>query len=53
MKVRNQLATLAMECDSAAAIEGSKLTGVERSALRQRLRDDVAWIDKKLALELF
>lgn len=50
LKVRNQLATLAMECDSAAAIEGSKLTGAERSALRQRLRDDVAWIDRKLGV---
>lgn len=50
LKVRNQLATLAMECDSAAAIEGSKLTSAERSALQQRLRDDVAWIDKKLGV---
>lgn len=50
LKVRNQLATLAMECDSAAAIEGSKLTSAERSALRQRLRDDVAWIEKKLGV---
>lgn len=48
LKVRNQLATLAMECDSAAAIEGSKLTSGESSALQQRLRDDVAWIEKKL-----
>ena len=48
LKVRNQLASLAMECDSAAAIEGARLTSAERSALQQRLRDDVAWIDKKL-----
>lgn len=48
LKVRNQLAMLAMECDSAAAIEGAKLTSAERSALQRRLRDDVAWIDKKL-----
>lgn len=48
MKVRNQLATLAGECDSAAAIEGSKLTSQEREALQQRLRDDVVWIDKRL-----
>ena len=48
LKVRKQLASLAMECDSAAAIDGAKLTSVERSALQQRLRDDVAWIDKKL-----
>lgn len=48
LKVRNQLANLAGECDSAAAIEGARLTDAERSALQQRLRDDVAWIDKKL-----
>lgn len=50
LKVRNQLATLAMECDSAAAIEGSKLTGAERTALQLRLRDDVAWIDMNLGV---
>ena len=48
LKVRNQLANLAGECNSAAAIEGARLTQQERDALRQRLRDDVAWIDKKL-----
>lgn len=48
LKVRNQLANLAGECDSAAAIEGARLTDAERGALQQRLRDDVAWIDKKL-----
>lgn len=48
LKVRNQLASLAMECDSCAAIEGARLTSAEREALQQRLRDDVAWIDKKL-----
>ena len=48
LKVRNQLANLAGECDSAAAIDGARLTDAERSALQQRLRDDVAWIDKKL-----
>lgn len=50
LKVRNQLATLAMECDSAAAIEGAKMSSSEREALQQRLRDDVAWIDNKLGL---
>lgn len=48
LKVRNQLANLAGECDSCAAIEGARLTSAERQALQQRLRDDVAWIDKKL-----
>lgn len=48
LKVRNQLASLAGECDSCAAIDGARLTSAERQALQQRLRDDVAWIDKKL-----
>ena len=48
LKVRNQLASLAGECDSAAAIEGARMTSAERDALQQRLRDDVAWIDKRL-----
>ena len=48
LKVRNQLASLAMECDSCAAIEGAKLTPAERSALQQKLRDVVFWMDKKL-----
>lgn len=48
LKVRNQLANLAGECDSCAAIDGARLTSAERQALQQRLRDDVAWIDKKL-----
>lgn len=50
LKVRNRLAELAGECDSAAAIEGARLTSAERSALQQRLRDDVAWIDRKLKM---
>lgn len=48
LKVRNQLANLAGECDSCAAIDGARLTSAERQALQQRLREDVAWIDKKL-----
>lgn len=48
LKVRNQLASLAGECDSCAAIEGAKMTSAERSALQQKLRDVVFWMDKKL-----
>ena len=48
LKVRNQLASLAMECDSCAAIEGARMTSAERSALQQKLRDVVYWMDKKL-----
>lgn len=50
LKVRNQLASLAMECDSAAAIDGARMSAAERQALQQKLRDTVHWIDKKLGL---
>lgn len=50
MKVRNTLASLAMECDSAAAIEGAKMTPGEREALQNELRTTVKWIDKRLGL---
>ena len=45
LKVRNQLASLAMECDSCAAIEGAKMNSVEREALQEHLRECVRWID--------
>ena len=48
LKVRNQLANLAGECDSCAAIEGAKLSTNEREKLQTQLRDAVKWIDKKL-----
>ncbi len=48
LKVRNTLANLAGECDSAAAIEGARMTPSEREALQQQLRDAVDWIDKRI-----
>ena len=48
IKVRNEIANLAGWCDSAAAIEGAKMTESERQELQQKLRDTVSWIDKKL-----
>ena len=48
LKVRNQLASLAMECDSCAAIEGARMTPSEREALQTQLRDAYKWIDKRL-----
>ena len=50
LKVRNQLATLAMECDSEAAIEGAWMTSAEREELKTRMRNAVSWIDAKLGL---
>lgn len=48
LKVRNQLASLAMECDSCAAIESARMTSAERSALQQKLRDVVFWLDERM-----
>ena len=48
--VRNKLAMLAMECDSAAAINGAKMTASEREALQTQLRDAVKWIDKRIEI---
>jgi hypothetical protein len=45
---RNKLAMLAMECDSAAAINGAKMNSVEREALQERLRECVRWIDSRI-----
>ena len=46
--LRNKLANLTMECDSAAAIEGSKLTTIEREKIQSDLRKVIEYIDKKL-----
>lgn len=48
LKVRNTLANLAGECDSAAAIEGARMTPSEREALQTQLREAVKWIDIRL-----
>ena len=48
LKVRNTLANLAMECDSAAAIEGAKMSRSERDELQKALRKIYQDIDKKL-----
>lgn len=46
--LRNQLASLAMECDSCAAIEGSKLSGAEREKIQSSIRKIINYIDKQL-----
>lgn len=46
--LRNQLANLAGECDSAAAINGAKMTPEERHLIQSALRNIVGIIDKKL-----
>lgn len=46
--LRNKLGSLAMECDSAAAIEGSKLSQLERETIQKNLRGIIKYIDDKL-----
>lgn len=50
LKVRNTLASLAMECDSCAAIEGARMTASEREKLQTQLRDAIKWIDKRISI---
>lgn len=47
---RNKLAMLAMDCDSAAAINEGRMTAVERQDLQRKLREIVDYIDKKTNL---
>lgn len=48
LKVRNTCSRLAMECDSAAAIEGAKLSNKERELLQAQFINIVTWIDNNL-----
>lgn len=46
--LRNKLSSLAMECNSCAAIEGSQLSESEREKIRGDLKKIIAYIDKKI-----
>lgn len=46
--VRNKLSSLAMECDSCAAIEATGMTNSERQTLQKMLSKAVDWIDSKV-----
>lgn len=48
LKVRNKCSELAGECNSAAAINGSKLTDAEQDRLQELLRNVVDYIDNKI-----
>ena len=48
--LRNKLSSLAMERDSWAAIEDSKLTPSEREKIQGDLRKIINYIDKQLKL---
>lgn len=45
---RNNLASLWMECNSCAAIEGSRLTETERIDLREMLARAISYVDKRI-----
>ena len=46
--IRNKLSSLAMECDSYAAIEETKMRDSERQTLQNMLSKAVDWIDSKI-----
>lgn len=48
VNVLNTLSTLAMECDSAAAINEAQATSAERAALQQKLRDVRFWVEQRI-----
>lgn len=48
VNTRNTIARLSGECDSAAAIEGAKMTTKEREELKALLRKAVNYIDNKI-----
>lgn len=43
---RNKLANLAADCDCAPAVES--MTPAERSALQQKMRDVLYWVDERI-----
>lgn len=45
---RNRLSVLCMECNSCAAIEGSRLTVTEREYLQKMLRKAINYVDKRI-----
>lgn len=49
--MRNKLASLAADCDSCAAIDGSRLTREERKDLQELIRNAYKYIDKKLGYD--
>lgn len=46
--MRNKLSMMAMECDSAAAIERTRMSRAERESLQKMLREATEWIDKRI-----
>lgn len=48
VNLRNQLSSLAMECDSCAAIECTKMTSSERSQLQSLINKAIVYIDERI-----
>lgn len=51
VKMRNILSSLAMECDSSAAIEDAKMSVPERETLQRMLNKASEWIDKRIKIK--
>jgi hypothetical protein len=49
--LRNKLSSLAMELDSATAIEDANMTEAERTKIKYWLSSAVKYIDKKIAIK--
>ncbi len=45
---RNKLAMLAMDCDSAAAINEGRMSAGERKYIQNQIREIVSYIDKNI-----
>lgn len=48
---RNKLASMAMDCDCATAIEDAKMTINERHDLQKKLFQIVNWVDKRIIVK--
>lgn len=46
--LRNKLSSLAMECDSVAAIEDCRLTPKERETIQYKISEVITYIDNQL-----
>lgn len=46
--LRNKLSSLAMECDSCAAIDGAKITDLQRKELKGLIMKAVNYIDDRI-----
>ena len=46
--LRNKLSSLAMECDSVAAIEDCRLTESERTYIQDNLRKVINYVDNRI-----